>query len=83
MLNFVIGITAGILCAVSFLPQVIKSVKTKQTQDLSLAAFITLATGVSFWLVYGLRSDDVPIILANIATLILVLIVVAAKIKYG
>lgn len=82
MLSFVIGILAGLLCAISFLPQVAKIVKTKQAKDLSLLTFSLLSLGVLLWLVYGILMNALPIILANAVIFVLCLVIVVMKIKY-
>ncbi len=82
MKSFIIGIIAGTLCTISFLPQVIKIFKAKRAEDLSLVTFSIFSLGVSLWLVYGILIGELPIILANAATLILVLLIVIMKIRY-
>ncbi|MEM6522365.1 MAG: SemiSWEET transporter [Bacteroidota bacterium] len=64
-----IGLLAGILTSISFLPQVIKTWKTKSADDLSLNMFLLFTTGITLWLIYGLIINDLPIILANVFTL--------------
>jgi len=83
MPSFIVGILAGTLCTISFIPQIIKIIKTRQAKDLSLITFSIFALGVFFWLIYGIMIKELPIILANGITLVLVAIVVAAKLKYG
>lgn len=83
MPSFIVGILAGTLCTISFIPQIIKIIKTRQAKDLSLITFSIFALGVFFWLIYGIMIKEVPVILANGITLVLVAIVVAAKLKYG
>lgn len=83
MLSSIIGIIAGILCAVSFLPQVLIILKTKNTKDLSLTTFSMLSLGVFLWLIYGILIKDIPIIAANAVVFSLSLIIVGMKIKYG
>lgn len=80
--KLLIGILAGILCTISFIPQVIRIVKTKRTKDLSLVTFTLFSLGVFLWLVYGVLIQELPIILANFATLSLILIILGMKIKY-
>ena len=82
-IDFIIGLLAGILCTISFLPQVIRISKTKHTRDLSLATFLILSLGVSLWLVYGILIKQLPIILANGAVLSLAILILIMKIKYG
>lgn len=82
VIAFIIGILAGILCTISFVPQVARIIKTKKTTDLSLIAFSVLFLGVFLWLVYGILIKALPVILANAATLTLVFIIVIMKVKY-
>jgi len=82
MVDIVIGITAGTLCTVSFIPQIIKIYKTKNAGDLSLITFLVFAAGVSLWLLYGILTKDFPIIIANIVTLILIIMILILRIRY-
>lgn len=82
-LEVLIGSIAGLLCTISFLPQVIKVIRTKNTEDLSLATFSIFSMGVFLWLIYGILIGKIPIILANGITLILVIIILTLKIRYG
>jgi len=65
------------------LPQVVKIFRTKQTKDLSLITFSMLSMGVFLWLIYGILIKEFPVIAANSVTLILALLIVIMKIKYG
>jgi MtN3 and saliva related transmembrane protein len=66
-----IGMLAAILTTVAFVPQVIKTWRTRSTADISLGMFSILVTGVAAWLVYGLLIRDVPLVLANGVTFLL------------
>lgn len=79
----IIGFLAAICTTVAFLPQAIKSIRTKHTKDLSLKTFLIATTGVLLWLVYGLMIDDTPLIAANAITFLLMGSIVVMKIKYG
>ncbi len=78
----VIGVVAGILTTISFLPQVIKAWKTKQTKDISMGMYSIFVTGVALWLVYGIAIRDFPVIAANAVTFILAGSVLVMKILY-
>jgi len=65
----VIGIIAGALSCTTFLPQVIKTWKTKSTGDVSLIMFIIASAGTLLWLIYGLLIDSISIIGTNIVVL--------------
>lgn len=78
----VIGLTAAFLTTVSSLPQVIKTIKLKETREISFWMWTFLSIGIFLWLIYGIYKNDMPIILANSVSLFLVLIVLVLKIKY-
>ncbi|QQS50706.1 MAG: SemiSWEET transporter [Bacteroidota bacterium] len=79
----IIGLTAAALTTFAFLPQAIKTWKTKSTDDLSPAMFGLLCTGILLWLIYGLLVNDLPIILANSVTLVLACSILYYIIKPG
>lgn len=82
MAILIIGILAGTLCTVSFVPQVVKIYRSKDAKSLSLWTFAIFLSGVFLWLIYGMLIRELPIIIANLATLILVLLVMLMKIRY-
>jgi MtN3 and saliva related transmembrane protein len=69
--TFILGLAAGTLTTLSFVPQVIKSWRRRSVNDLSSTMLIAFTTGVSLWLVYGLLKRDTPVIIANVVTLVL------------
>ena len=78
----VIGLIAATLTTIAFLPQVIKTWKSKSAKDLSLGTFSIFTCGVIMWLIYGLLILDLPIILANGITLLLVGALVVFKLTF-
>jgi len=78
-----IGFIAALCTTISFLPQAIKTIKTKKTKDISLPTYVILATGVSLWTVYGYFNNDMPVFISNGLTLLFVLPILITKIKYG
>jgi MtN3 and saliva related transmembrane protein len=79
----VIGVAAAICTTVSFIPQVLKTIKTGQTKDISLSMYLIFTTGIILWLIYGIAISDLPIILANSITVILTSTVLVMKIRNG
>ena len=79
----VIGLIAGACTTVSLLPQVIKTIRIKETKDISISMYIILSIGLFLWIFYGVSIDALPIILANTFSLILAVIILILKIKYG
>lgn len=76
-----IGLVAASMTTFAFLPQVITTWRSRSTSGLSLVMLSILATGVALWLVYGLGAGQLPVILANGATLVLVLILLGFKLR--
>ncbi|NOX66175.1 MAG: hypothetical protein GXO85_10405 [Chlorobi bacterium] len=79
----IIGFAAAAMAAVIFLPQVIMTVRTKDTKGLSLSSFILISLSNSLWLTYGLLSSDTAIILSQVFLFPMGLTILIYKIKYG
>jgi MtN3 and saliva related transmembrane protein len=79
----VLGFVAGVLTTTAFIPQVLKIWKTRSARDISLAMYAVFTSGVVLWLVYGLALGSLPIIVANVLTLVLALAVLVMKLRYG
>lgn len=78
-----LGLAAGGLTTLSFVPQVLKIWRTKSGHDISYGMFLLFSLGVLLWLVYGLILGARPIIVANAVTLVLALVVLGLKFRYG
>ena len=76
-----VGFFAGFLTTISFLPQVVKTWKSKSASDLSLGMFSVFSLGVMFWLAYGFLIQEPPIIFWNTVTLVLALTILIMKLK--
>lgn len=79
----VIGLIAATLTTTAFVPQVVKSMKTKSAKDLSLSTSAMLCCGVLLWLIYGILNNDLPIILSNAITLLLATTLLVLKLRHG
>jgi MtN3 and saliva related transmembrane protein len=79
----VIGMIAGTLSTVAFVPQVWRIWKTRSARDLSLPMYLIFTAGVALWFVYGLLLGALPIIVCNGLTLLLAGTVLAMKLKFG
>ncbi len=75
-----IGYIAAVLTTSSFLPQAILTIKTKDTESLSLGMYSAFTLGVLLWLIYGVYLDDNAIIFANAITLVLSASILSVKI---
>jgi MtN3 and saliva related transmembrane protein len=78
----ILGLVAGTLTTISFLPQVIKTWKSRSAKDLSLAMFSVFCLGTCFWLTYGILIDSFPVIIANAVTLFLCSILLFFKLRF-
>jgi MtN3 and saliva related transmembrane protein len=77
-----VGYIAGTFTTLSFVPQVIRAWKLKETRDLSPAMLLLFALGVLLWTLYGVWTGSMPIIIANVVTFVLILILLGMKVKY-
>lgn len=75
-----VGSIAACLTTLAFVPQVVKTLKTRHTRDISLSMWVLFCLGVALWLVYGVLMTAWPIIFANAATLVLSGTVLAVKV---
>lgn len=77
-----LGLIAGACTTIAFLPQVLKTWKSRSAKDLSLSMFSIFSVGVALWLVYGFMVQDIPVIAANLVTLMLAFTLLVFKLKY-
>ena len=78
----VIGYLAAFCTTVSFLPQALKTIKTKDTKGISLAMYAVFTLGTIFWLLYGLFKGMAPVVIANAITCLFALVILVYKIRY-
>lgn len=78
-----IGLVAAFGTTASFLPQAIKTIKTRHTKDLSLGMYILMTSGLFCWFIYGILLGDLPLIFANGISCLLTSIILVIKIKQG
>ena len=79
----IFGYIAAILTTAAFLPQLIKTLKTKKADDVSLITLIMFIIGVLCWIIYGYKISSIPILLANLITFILNLLILISKIYFS
>ena len=77
-----IGSIAAVLTTFAFLPQVIKIIKTKDTESIALGMYLMQVLGIALWLAHGLVIQDLPLILANSVSFILSGTILVYKIRY-
>ena len=77
-----IGTIAGILTTLSFVPQVIKVLQTKDTKAISLGMYLMSVIGIFLWMVHGYVMGDMALLIANLITFCLALVILISKWKY-
>ena len=87
MINFnyidFFGFLAALLTTLAFLPQLYKTWKTKTADDVSLFMLIMFITGLICWIVYGIKINSIPILVANIITFIFNFSILILKVNYS
>jgi MtN3 and saliva related transmembrane protein len=78
-----IGLLAGTLTTIAFVPQAVKIWVTKSADDVSYLMFGIFSLGIVLWLAYGIALGAMPIIVANVVTLVLSVLVIALKVRYS
>lgn len=78
----VLGMAAGVISSITFLPQVIKTWQTKSASDISLLMFTFATVSVIMWLAYGIILNSIPIIFTNSTVLLLSLIMLYFKYRF-
>ncbi len=78
-----IGLLAGVLTTIAFVPQLLKIYASKSGKDVSARMFVMFSAGVALWLVYGIMIGSLPVIIANTVTLGLAIAIMALKIRYS
>ena len=78
----IVGLAAGICTSISLLPQLIKLIKNKKAEDISLFYLVVLFIGLGMWIWYGVLRKDIPILVTNGFSLVINGIVIVLGIKY-
>jgi len=79
----ILGMVAGSISAITFLPQVIKTWRTRSAADISLLMFTFATISVILWLIYGIVKQSIPIIYTNSIVLVFSLIMLYFKFRFG
>jgi len=78
----IIGVCASMFTAISLIPQLVKVVKEKKAENVSLSMLAILFAGLGLWIYYGLLKDDWIIILSNAFSFVINIILACFAIKY-
>lgn len=78
----VLGLVAAVLTTSGFLPQIVKTWKTKDVSSLSLPMYLVLCTGMVLWLIYGILTNSFALVAANTVSSSLTFLLVVFILKY-
>jgi MtN3 and saliva related transmembrane protein len=78
-----LGYCAAVLTTIAFVPQVLKTWRSKSAADFSFTMMAAFTLGVLLWLIYGVALGSIPIIVANAATLALNILLIGLKVRHG
>lgn len=76
------GYVAATLTTVAFVPQAIKTLRSRDTHSISLGMYVVFTTGVGFWLLYGVYLKSWPMIAGNVITFVLAATILVAKLRW-
>jgi MtN3 and saliva related transmembrane protein len=77
------GYVAATMTTLAFVPQAVKTIRTRDTSGISLRMYVVFTIGVGFWLAYGIALGSMPMILANVVTFLLSATILGLKLKHG
>ncbi len=77
------GYLAAAMTTLAFVPQALKTIRTRDTRSISLGMYVVFTIGIAFWLVYGIALNSMPMILSNIVTFLLSATILGLKLKHG
>jgi MtN3 and saliva related transmembrane protein len=77
------GYLAAILTTIAFVPQALKTIRSRDTRGISLAMYVVFIIGVACWFGYGIALGSWPMILANVVTFALAATILGLKLKHG
>lgn len=78
-----VGYVAALMTTLAFVPQALKTIRTRDTRSISLGMYVVFTAGIALWLVYGIALDSMPMILSNIVTFLLSATILGLKLKHG
>lgn len=82
MIADVVGFTAGFLTSVNMIPQIVKSIKTKEVEDISLWMFLIYDVGLLLWTIYGFMISSLPIIFMDGFAFLSSMFMTYVKVRY-
>lgn len=82
-ISSLVGYLAATFTTCAFLPQLIQTIRTKDTRSIALGTYALFISGLGLWLTYGILREDLPVILANTLSLLFAMIIFGYKLRFG
>lgn len=79
----ILGFIAGIIITTAHIPQIMKSVRTKLTHDISLTLYCMIWIGMALWMTYGYYKDALAVFVMNCISITAISIMIYLKLRYG
>lgn len=79
----IIGYIAAFLTVITGIPQLLKIIRTKKSNDVSLPSFVILFIAQMLWIIYGFYRLDVQIIITNIISGFITLNIIYISLYYN
>ena len=77
------GYAAATCTTLSFIPQAVKTIRSRDTSGISLGMYVVFTLGVACWFGYGLVLGSWPMIVSNVITFGLSLTILVMKLRHG
>ena len=77
------GYVAATMTTLAFVPQAVKTIRSRDTRSISLGMYVVFTIGIAFWLAYGIALGSWPMILSNIVTFALSATILGLKLRHG
>lgn len=78
-----LGTIAATLTTISFVPQALKAIRSRETRGISLLMYAAFTLGIGFWFAYGLALHSWPMIVSNAITFVLAATILVLKLRFG
>ena len=78
-----LGAVAATLTTVSFVPQALKAIRSRETRGISLLMYAVFTLGIAFWFAYGIALGSWPMIVSNAITFALAATILVLKLRFG
>jgi MtN3 and saliva related transmembrane protein len=79
----VVGTAAGLCSMSSFVPQIVKIIRERHAEQVSLRMYLVTVTGFSLWVTYGVLIGSWPVWASNSVCLALSATILVLKWRFG